>query len=126
MTLSIAKYALIVASASLFVACSKSPESTIDSFYHALEKGEVVEAKSYVSQQIVALMGDAKLSSALVKEAEKIKTCGGIKNIEKKLEGQGEIQSGTTVVTFGGKCPPRSEKAKLVKEDGKWKITATK
>lgn len=122
----IAKNLLVVASVSLLAACGTSPESTIEDFYRALEKGELTKAKGYVSKEILAMLGDAKLQVTLAKEAQKIKACGGIKTITNKLEGQGEIQSGTTVVTFGGNCPQRSEKAKLVKEDGKWKITAAK
>lgn len=106
--------------------CGKSPESTVESFYRSLASGEITEAKSYLSVQLAGMLGEAKLSAALSKETEKIRACGGIKKIEVKLQGEGEVRSGTAAVTFGGKCSPINERTKLIKENGKWKITASK
>lgn len=110
----------------LLAGCGKSPESTIESFYFALSKGEITEAKSYVSAQLVGMLGEQKLSAALSQEAETIRNCGGIKSVEVKLEGEGEVRTGTTSVTYAGECRPKKEKTKLIKEDGKWKITGHK
>ena len=120
------KVLLVAASAVLLTACGKSPESIPERFYSALDKSELTEAKSHLSKGIVTLMGDAKLQSVLSKEADKIKSCGGIKSVSCKLQGEGDIRRGTTTVTFGGACPQDTEKVKLVKEDGAWKITADK
>lgn len=117
---------VVLASATLLSGCGKSPESAVESFYRSLASGEITEAKSHVSAQLVGMLGEAKLSAALSSETEKIRACGGIKNVEVKLQGEGEVRSGTATVTYGGKCPPRNEKIKLIKEDGKWKITASK
>lgn len=117
---------VVLASVTLLTGCGKSPESTVESFYRSLASGEITEAKNYVSAQLVGMLGDAKLSAALSAESEKIRACGGIKNVEVKLQGEGEVRSGSAIVTYGGECPPRNEKTKLIKEDGKWKITASK
>lgn len=110
----------------LITGCAKSPESTVKSFYRAVEKGEITEAKGYVSSQIIGMMGESKLSMMLSDEMNKIEKCGGIKNIDVNLQGKGEIRTGIATVTYAGQCPPRSEKVKLIKEDGKWKLTIEK
>lgn len=110
----------------LLTSCAKSPESTVESFYRALSKGEITEATGYVSAQIVGMLGESKLSASLAAESEKIGKCGGVKSINVKLQGKGEIRRGEASVTYAGDCPPITEKVKLVKEDGKWKLTADK
>lgn len=110
----------------LLTACSNSPEATISNFYQALEKGEITEAKKYLSSQLLGMMGDNKATAALTGLYEKIQKCDGIANIETELSGEGELRSGTTAITFNGNCPVKNEKTKLIKEDGDWKITASK
>ena len=117
---------IVLVAVALLSGCGKSPESTVESFYRALAKGEITEAKGYVSAQLIGMMGGGKLSAALSSETERIRACGGIKSIEVKMQGEGEIRSGTATVTYSGKCPPKTENTKLIKEDGKWKITASK
>jgi len=117
---------VLLLSVILITGCAKSPESTVRSFYRAVEKGELTEARSYVSSQILQMLGEAKISVALSGETEKIGKCGGIKDIDVKLEGKGQVRSGIAVVTFAGQCPPSTEKVKMIKEDGKWKLTAEK
>lgn len=118
---------LILALASLLLSgCARSPESTVESFYRSLARGELAEAKGYVSAQLIGMMGEGKLTSALASETEKIRNCGGIKNVAVKLEGEGEVRFGVATVTYNGRCSPKTEETKLVKEDGKWKITASK
>ena len=115
-----------VVCAACLTGCSKSPESSVESFYKAISKGEITEAQGYVSAQLIGMLGPQKFSAALASESERIRACGGIKDIAVKLQGEGEIRSGTTTVTYGGDCAPKIEKTKLIKEDGKWKITASK
>jgi len=45
----------------LLSACSKSPESTVESFYDAVADGEITEARSYLSDQILGMMGEKRL-----------------------------------------------------------------
>ncbi len=112
--------------ATCLTGCGKSPESSVESFYKAVSKGEITEAQGYVSAHLIGMLGPQKFSAALAGESEHIRACGGIKNIAVKLQGEGEIRSGTTTVTYGGNCSPKTEAIKLIKEDGKWKITASK
>lgn len=116
----------IVLLVSLLSGCAKSPESTVESFYRAVGKGELTEAKSYLSSGLIGMAGEQKISAALAKEAERIQGCGGIKSIEVKLQGEGEARSGTAILTYVGDCKPKTEKTKVIIEDGKWKITAGK
>lgn len=118
--------AFILFASTLLSGCGKSPESSVESFYRALASGEITEAKSHVSAQLAGMLGEAKLSAALSGETEKIRACGGISNIQVSLVGEGEVRSGTVTVTYKGNCQPKNEKTKLIKEDGKWKITSSK
>jgi hypothetical protein len=117
---------VVLALSAILSGCGKSPESTAESFYWAVGKGEITEAKSYVSAQIVGMAGDPKLSAVLAGETEKIRSCGGIKSVDVKLHGEGEVRAGTATVVYSGSCPTKTEKLKMVKEDGKWKLTADK
>ena len=121
----ITRSGLFLVFAATLYGCGKpqSPESIVESSYRAIGKGEITEAKSYLSAQVVGMLGDAKLSAVLASQSQKIASCGGIKNVEVKLQGEGEVRAGTATVTFGGTCPPKTDNVKLLKENGKWKIT---
>ena len=110
----------------LLTGCGKSPESTVESFYKAVGKGEITEAQGYLSAQLVAMLGQGKLAAALSQETESIRNCGGIKSVDVKLQGEGEVRTGIATVNYGGNCAAKTEKTKLIKEDGKWKITIDK
>ncbi len=88
----------------------------------AVSKGEVTEAQGYFSARVVDMLGKDKLSAQLSRQATYIQNCGGIKNVEVKLDGEGEVRSGKVTLTYAGNCRPDTEKAELVKEDGSWKI----
>ena len=120
------KIAALAAPLLLVAGCAKSPESTVESFYTAVGKGQITEAQSYLSQQIVALLGPQKISAALAKESARVGECGGIKSVEVKLSGEGEVRQGSATVSYKGQCPAKTEAVKLIQEDGKWKIGAAK
>lgn len=123
----IAPASLALVSASLLlVACSKSPEATVEAFYLAVGKGEITEAKRYLSPQVTEMLPDAKLTAALSAEASRVQGCGGIKAIEVALSGEGEIRSGTATIDYRGECPRKTEKVKLVKVEGQWRLGAGK
>lgn len=117
---------ILMATALTLTGCAKSPESTVESFYKAVDKGEITEAQTYLSSQVTAMLGTQKLAATLAQESERAGKCGGIKSVDVKLEGQGEVRSGTAIVTYAGQCPPKNESVKLLKEDGKWKIGISK
>jgi len=79
----------------LLTGCAESPEAAVKTFYKAVDKGEITQARHYLSSQLVSLLGERKLSAALVRFAERVSKCGGFKSVEVTLTGQGEIRSGT-------------------------------
>jgi len=117
---------MVISCITALSSCTKAPESVVESFYSAIENGEITEAKSYLSAQIVDMMGDQKLSAALSGQSEKIQKCDGIKSLTMDMQGEGEIRSGTVAITFNGNCHSKEEKTKLIQENGIWKITASK
>lgn len=119
-------FGIVLALALTLTACATSPESTVSGFYYALSEGEVTEAQSYLSSQLVGMVGEEKMSAGLAQEAERIQACGGIKDVDVELEGEGEIRTGTATITYEGDCPSKTENIKLLMEDGKWKLGATK
>lgn len=102
--------------------CSKTPEATVRSFYGAIEKGEIGEAKKYLSSKMIVL-GDAYLSAVLSDATTQTNSCGNIKDLSVKVSGEGAVRTISTTITFKGKCPLSTEKAKLIQEDGIWKIS---
>lgn len=114
------------AAAALLVACAQSPESTVEKFYRAVEKGEITEASGYMSSQVTGMLGKEKLAAVLTEQSQKIAKCGGVDSLKVALTGEGEIRAGTASITFKGDCPPRTEKVELIKQDGNWKIGAGK
>lgn len=110
----------------LVSACGTSPESTVKSFYSDVEKGELTEAKTLISVQVISMLGDQKLTAALSAETQNISRCGGIRSVSPTLQTHGEISVGSTSVDYNGSCARRTENTKLIKEDGHWKITGSK
>lgn len=110
----------------LLSGCSRSPESTVERFYRAVGKGEITEAQAYVSSEVVGILGEDKLRATLAEESQRVSSCGGIRSVNVQLNGQGEIRTGSAFIMYNGQCQPKSETAKLVKEDGKWKIGVSK
>lgn len=122
------RFLLVLACAISLTGCSKSPEATVEAFYTALGKGEITEAISYLSKQIITNFGEGKVRGGMTKESQRIAECGGIKSITSQLKGEGEIRMGQTTVNYGDsdKCPTKIEKTALAKEDGAWKISLSK
>lgn len=125
------RLAILTAATLIVVGCgAKAPESSVEHFYRSVEKGEITEAKGCLSKQILGMLGDGKVSAALASEADKIKTCGGIDAVKVNLTGEGETRSGTTTVTYKKsdlpKCKTLNRKTVLIKEDGAWKLSASK
>jgi hypothetical protein len=117
--------AMAVCIAILMSGCSKSPESTIEGFYYAVSEGEVSEAKSYLSSELVA-KGGKKIAAGLAAQHEKFLACKGIDGIKVDMKGEGEVRFGTTTITFKGECPETTDKFKLIEENGDWKLSASK
>lgn len=111
----------------LAVACLASgPEATVKRFYNAVEEGEIDSAAELLSSRIVGMMGKDKLRRALSEQALDIKKRGGIKSLKvEELTEVGEIAEGKVTITFGDGST-KTDKVKLIKEEGKWKLDADK
>ena len=109
--------ALLSLSALLLAGCGSSPESSVENYFRALEKGDITTAKTYFSQQIKDQLGDAKLTGVVTKQIENIRECGGIKEISVKLTGEGDFRTGTQKLSFknASVCPEMNDKIKVIK-----------
>jgi Domain of unknown function (DUF4878) len=109
------------------LACLASgPEATVKRFYSAVEDGEIDKAAEMLSSRIVGMMGKDKLHRALSEQALDIKKKGGIKSLKiDEMTEVGEIAEGKVTLTFGDGST-KSDKVKLIKEEGKWKLDADK
>lgn len=117
---------IVLLTAALLAGCGMSPESSIEDYYRSLEHGEITDARSHISAQLASMLGEARLSETLSGETERIRSCGGIRDINVTLQGEGEIRSGIVNVTYKGNCPIKNASIKLIKEDGKWKIAPSR
>lgn len=113
----------------LFVAsCSDGPDATVQRFYRALGAGNPKAAKAEISAQFLGMLPEAKFNAMLAQLAADFEKCGGLKNVEVTLDPANSdlVRRGTATVTFAGQCPAKTEKVKLVKEGGRWKLGADK
>ncbi len=102
--------------------CAKGPESTVENFYAAVGKGEITEAQGYLSEKIQGFLPPDKIAAGLTEEHKRVVSCGGIKSVTVKLEGEGEVRFGTATVSYRGECADKTEKVNLVQEQGQWKL----
>ncbi|HET9227497.1 MAG TPA: DUF4878 domain-containing protein [Thermoanaerobaculia bacterium] len=111
----------------LLVACAgRTPSSAVKSFYRAVEKGDTDTAISLITPELVGLVGENKIRAGLQDQGLKIKQKGGISAIEIRDEAVvGEIATLTAVLTFGDGSSD-TEKTKLRKMNGEWKIQPEK
>lgn len=115
-----------VALLALATGCGVSPEATVEKFFMAVGRGDVTEAKTYLSAQFVGVIGEAKLTAGLAAQADEVRNCGGIQKVVVALSGDGDVRTGKSTVTFAGDCPTDSTDVRLIKEDGKWKLAPSK
>jgi len=110
----------------LVVGCTKSPESTVQSFYRAVAQGEITEAESYLSRQVLGDIAPNKLHASLSREMQRVQRCGGYKELKTELGEGAEVRFGSVWISYAGNCKSREEKVKLIKEDGKWRLGSSK
>lgn len=103
-------------------ACAKSPKDAYVEAYRALEQGKLDEAAGYFSESAHAFLGSAKLRMVLAMQAEKIQKCGGIRDLNIDLQGEGDVRTGKSTITFKGDCAPVEENVRLVRENDQWKV----
>ena len=110
----------------LLSACVSGPENTLTDFYAAVEKGNIQEARSLISSRLLMQLGPAKTEAMLMKENKTLNACGGTSSVTTEFTGEGEVRFGKVTVKFKGDCKVRQHDVNLIKEEGKWKITAQK
>lgn len=101
------------------------PEAVAQSFYEAIERGDIDKAQSLLSEQVYVLADKRKIRAALLQQSEQARHFGGISKIETKMEEHAAYARVSTRVVFGNGREAR-ERLKLVKEDGAWKIAPDK
>jgi hypothetical protein len=116
----------LVITTAVLAGCARGPESTAEKFYKAVAAGEITEAQSYLSAEILGTLGPDKTAAILTKEHKQVIACGGIKSIDVSLKGEGEVRFGSATVSYRGECPEKNESIELVREEGKWKIGMNK
>lgn len=117
------RHFVVVLLCAALAGCGNSPKTAYVDFYRALEKGEIERAENYFSGSISSVFGRAKLRMVLQEQAQKIQRCGGIKDIDLELQGEGDVRHGKARITFKGDCPPREESVAMVRENGEWKLS---
>jgi hypothetical protein len=112
----------LITTALLLGGCAKSPESTVEEFYRAVENGDYEKARSLIASEQRA--DGIKLGFALSIIHDEIKKCGSIRSIKTAdLHREGEYLVGETKLEFSGKCGSlleRESEIKIKQEDGKW------
>lgn len=111
----------------IIVACAaRTPSSTVESFYRAVEKGDSEAAVEFLHPNFVKMMGEEKLRAGISEYALNLKEKGGIKDLEVKEDSvAGEAARVTAVLKYGDGTQ-ETEKHALVKENGRWYIKPEK
>jgi len=91
-----------------------------------VERLEMQKALELASMRLRSRIGDAKLGPGLEKQGRKIRSKGGVKQIEIVREEQiGDVAKVDVVVVYGnGERAPDDNK--LVRENGDWHLDADK
>jgi hypothetical protein len=113
---------LVLMLSALACGLSSGPGSTVVNFFRAIEKGEIQEAKSYMSSSTLQTLGTDKWDVALAQLTQEISNQGGIDKIKITEEDTtGDISKVTAQITFGDGSVETSV-MDLIKEDGQWKL----
>jgi hypothetical protein len=102
-----------------------TPGDTVKKMVEKMEKGDVSVSK-LLAKDLAALLGDEKLKASVEEESSKMKEKGGVASVtidEEVIEG--DTAKVKYTITYGN-GDTESENADLVKEEGAWKITASK
>jgi hypothetical protein len=94
-----------------------SPQSSIRGFFSAVEKGEISQAKSYLSTNFTAI-GDDKLNLVLTELTKEIERCEGIKKLTIEMtDNEWVSREANTEIDYES-CPTEESAFTLLKEDG--------
>lgn len=121
--------ALVLVTTFIFVNCGggpTGPKDVVVESFEMMENGDKSGIKDLLSPQVKAMVDDKKLDEGLDKKYEEIKSKGGIANIEFLSEDIQENEAEFKVKLTYGDGSETTEKTKVVKEDGDWKLGISK
>ena len=113
----------------IFVNCGggpSGPKDVVTESFKMMENGDKDGIKDLLSTQVKALVDDKKLDEGLENSFNEIKEKGGIANIEFLSEDIKDEEATFKVKITYGDGTTKTEKSKVVKEDGKWKLGVSK
>jgi len=122
--------ALFALAGLLLVACSSKPESSVESFYQAIAKGDTETALTYITFTDVAAndMPRAKRRAEMAIDAirNKIEANDGLKNIqilESNIDEAGNTGQFKLALTFNNNKQDTTTPIVTIHENGRWKLT---
>jgi len=124
-----ARLRLLIAVSATLVSCAllrPGPADTVRSFYAAVEKGDFDAALSFVAKELRSSLGEDKLRAGLAEQRRTIQAKKGVSDLS-VVEGEvtDQVAKVKVTVTFGDNSSD-TEDWKLIKEDGRWRVTANK
>jgi len=121
------KLSLLVIGALLLIACSGGgPGATVKEFFHLVEDGKVNDAMELMAPGIKEMMQAMGGAAAFSEGTSEFKDKGGIKKINiLKEDVTGDVAEVEVELEFGDGSSEK-ETMKLMKVDGKWKISPDK
>jgi hypothetical protein len=106
--------------------CASSPSATVTGFYKDLEAGRVESAMGRLSTHLKSQLGADKLKAALEEASLETKKKGGVADFRVTSEVvTGEVAEVEVSMKYGNGSTD-TDKVKLVKEEGDWKIDLSK
>lgn len=119
---------IILCAFAIAVGCggASGPAQTVKDFARYVESGDTDAAINLLSSRIINAIGKAKLEVSLAEESKRIKERGGIKSIAiEKEETTDDAAAVSAKVTYAND-ETNSSDAKLIRENGRWKIDINK
>ncbi|MAT58797.1 MAG: hypothetical protein CMF23_12565 [Ignavibacteriae bacterium] len=105
---------------------SSDPKDIVINSMEMIENNNVSGVSEILSKDVKSLVDSEKLEKAVAEESEKIKSKGGIAKIEFTDEKVEENQIDYKYTITYGDGSTKNDKARLVKEDGEWKLGMAK
>ncbi len=121
--------ALAIVFSFVFVNCGggpSGPKEIVKESFTMMEENDQSGLKDLLSSQVKTMVDDKKLEQGMTKKYEEIKGKGGISNIEFLEEDIQDNEANFKVKITYGDGSTETEKTKLVKEEGDWKLGVSK
>ena len=122
-------FAVALITTFVFINCGggpSGPKDIVKDSFKMMEENDQSGLKDLLSAQVKALVDDKKLEEGMNNKYEEIKAKGGITNIEFLSEDIQEQEANFKVKLTYGDGSENTEKVKLVKEEGDWKLGVSK